>query len=461
MSRTSPIATLIGLALVGVVLRLPWALMRPWPWDWDAAYYRLTARSVASGEGGRLDVLWTLAAPEAGLGGPPDLYWLPLPSRILVPEIALGGSGLLTIFVLVAAIGPLTWMLARDLELPPTTAFVAGLLAATGGAWIRQLGSTDVYALTAIIGAIAWIGIARRRWALTLVAAAVLALTRNDGFLLGLAFSLGFVGWRALAVGAAGPVVTALWWLRGALVGGETFWKLRQASAWATSYEAIFLGSEQAPTLTERALAVLEAFWGVAFSWGWAAMLLFIPLFVWGVWSMRRRVTAWPFLAAFIVVPILTAILAPAVTLGGTLERTGTALLPMHAVILGVGIDQLATRMRDWRDYHPWFTRGLMVLAWGACAGWTGATFVMKQPPLPDCAMWDVVPQGERAFVREPLLHAWVCDAPSALLMDEVPADVVEQLSKEHAVSWAMPYPAAPRSLSTWEEVRPGVYRAP
>ena len=101
-------ATPIALAVLGVALRLPWAILRPWPWDWDAAYYRLTARSVTEGRGGSLDVLWTLAAPEAGLGGPPDLYWLPLPSRILVPEIALGGNGLVTVILLAALVGPLT-----------------------------------------------------------------------------------------------------------------------------------------------------------------------------------------------------------------------------------------------------------------------------------------------------------------------------------------------------------------
>ena len=346
-------ATPIALAVLGVALRLPWAILRPWPWDWDAAYYRLTARSVTEGRGGSLDVLWTLAAPEAGLGGPPDLYWLPLPSRILVPEIALGGNGLVTVILLAALVGPLTWQLAKSLGLRSETALVAGILAATGGAWIRQLGSTDVYALTAVLGAMALLGVSRKRWELAALAVAAVALVRNDGFLMGMALATGFRGWRALAVAAIGPLVTALWWARGALVGGDTFWTLRQSSAQAMTYDAIFLGPDGAPTLAERGLAAIDAMWGVAFLWGWAAMLLFAPLLAWGAWKGRDQPIVWPWLAGFVVVPIITGILAPAVTLGGTLERTGIALLAAHAVFLAIGLGALADRLHAWRGYHP------------------------------------------------------------------------------------------------------------
>jgi len=456
MSRPPlPLATPIGLALLGVVLRLPWAWLRPWPWDWDAAYYRLTAQSLARGEGGRLDTIWTLAAPEAGLGAPPDLYWLPLPSRILVPEVLLGGSGLITVILLAGLIGPLTWWLARSLDLHARDAFVAGALAATGGAWIRQLGSTDVYALTAVLGVVALLGITRGRWLWAVLAVAGLALTRNDGFLMGLALAAGFRGWRAVAVGATGPVVTALWWARSAWVGGETFWTLRRASAQATTYDAIFLGPDGAATLVERVLAIVDATWGVAFLWGWVPMLLFAPLLAWGAWRLRRGPLAWPWLAGFVAVPILTAVLAPAVTLGGTLERTGIALLAAHAVLLAAGLGALADRLQDWRGYHPWFTRGALLLAWGACAGWTGATFLKQQAPLPDCTVWDQVPDGQRAFVTEPLLHAWACDAPAALWMPGLTPERARALSRDYRVCYAF----IEEPPAGWQPVAEGVWR--
>lgn len=461
-SEPLPLAPIAGLAAVGALLRVPWAFLKPWPWDWDAAYYRLTARSLVAGDGGRLDVLWTLAAPEAGLGAPPDLYWLPLPSRILVPEVLLGGSGLLTVALLAAALGPLTYVLAGQVGLSRAPAFMAGLLAATGGAWIRQLGSTDVYALTAVLGAIGLLGVARRQSWVTAAAIVALCLTRNDGFFLGIALAAGFGGWRMLALGALGPLVTAGWWIRSALVGGETFWAMRRASGTATEYAHIFLGSQPDPSVADRAFATLDALWGVGFLWVWAGLFLFFPLIFWGAWRRRDGPLVWPWLVGFIAAPIATALLAPAVTLGGTLERSGIALLPVHAIFIAVAVEALAARLHTWRDYHPWFTRSLLVLGWGIYAGWTGATFLLQQPADPDCARWEVIPDGQRAFVEHPLLHHEQCGAPAALYLEGLAPAQLEELVEVYRVCDAfIATDGAPPGLEGWSSVGPGHWRAP
>ncbi|MFK7928385.1 MAG: hypothetical protein AB8H79_09350, partial [Myxococcota bacterium] len=284
----SDIATLISLALLGVVLRLPWAWLRPWPWDWDAAYYRLVAKNLASGSLAGPQSMWTLAAPEAGLGAPADLYWMPLPSWILVPEMWLSGTGLVTIIALAAGLGPLTYSLTRSMNLSAPTAFVSGCLAATGGAWIRQLGTTDVYVLTAMLGLVGALGVAKNRWVWVALAIIGLSLTRNDGFLMGFAFAAGLAGWRAVGVAALGPLTTALWWARSAWVGGDVFWTLRRASGSALTYEDIFLGVAQTPSIGARAFASVQALWGVGFLWLWAPLFLFLPLLVWGAIMIRK-----------------------------------------------------------------------------------------------------------------------------------------------------------------------------
>lgn len=456
------IATLGSLALLGVVLRVPWAWLKPWPWDWDAAYYRLVARNLAQGDPAGPDSLWTLAAPEAGLGGPADLYWMPLPSWVLTPEIALGGAGLITVALLAALLGPLTYWITRAMNLSVPTAFVAGCLAATGGAWVRQLGTTDVYALTAVLGSVGLLGVVKGRWTWVALAIAGLALTRNDGFLMGFALAAGLTGWRIAAAAAVGPLVTGAWWTRSAWIGGDTFWTLRRSSGWALSYEDIFLGVEAAPALSARVWASVEALWAVGFVWLWAPLFLFVPLLIWGALMLRRTPVLRTWAVGFVVVPLATAALAPAVTMGGTLERTGIALLGAHAIVLAAGVAAAAGRLEELRGYHRWFTRGAVLLCWAGVVGWTAATFVNLHPEHPDCSLWSGVPDDELAFVPDPLLHEWQCGRAAALRLDEMTADRADELADRYGARWVFARSETPpEAFEGWQPAGRHRWRKP
>lgn len=455
---------LLGLAFLGVVLRALVQLVSPAPWDWDAAYYRLVARNIAENRGSVIDGVWTLAAPPTTLPGPADLYWMPLPSRILVPEFLTGAGtgGLVTIAILGGLIGPLAFWLAREAGFERDVAWTAGVFAAIGGAWCRLLATTDVYALTAILGGLALIGVLRQNWRMAAAAAMLLALTRNDGFLVGLCLGLGFTGWRIAVVGLAGPVGTALWTLRNHVVGGDAFWTGRKAAAAALTYEDVFRGVDVAPALDDRAWAAFEALRGVLLAWAWPSIVLFTPLLLWGAWSLRRHPLMRVWLPIFFVVPVLTAVLAPVTVFGGTLERTGIALLPAHALLLAVGTHALAARLHAWRGYHPLFVSGTLLVLWAAGSGWVTANLLMNQEPIPDCAPWDRVPDGRLGLVAHPLKHDWHCRRAGVLLLSETPVDEVEALVERwnvcHALTEADPEGPRPEG---WDDLGEGLLQHP
>jgi hypothetical protein len=454
--------SLLGLATLGAVLRVVFQITRPAPWDWDAAYYRIVARNIASGRGAVIDGVWTLAAPPASLPGPADLYWMPLPSRLLVPEMTLGGGagGLVTIALIGALMGPLAWWLAREAGVDRSVAWTAGAFAAVGGAWCRLLATTDVYALTALLGGLALIGVLRQQWRLAAAAALLLALTRNDGFLVGLCLGLGFVGWRMAAVGLAGPLGTALWTLRNHLVGGDTFWTGRRAAAGALSYTDVFRGVDVAPTIAERSWATVEALQGVLLAWAWPSIIVFAPLLLWGAWVMRRDRLVRVWLPIFVAVPILTALIAPVTVFGGTLERTGISLLAAHAVLLAVATHALAERLQRWRGYHPAFVSGVVLTLWAAGSGWVAGNLLINQEPIPDCTAWAAVPGDRLALVSDPLKQDWHCGRSGVLLLDDTPASTLAALVARWDVCHAIVGPDDPRP-DDWAAVADGVLQHP
>ncbi len=232
--------TPLGLWALGVLVHGAWALTVAGPTDWDPAYYSEVAANLAAGEGAVTRAAWLHAWLPSALPQPADLHWMPLPSRVLVPEALLGGWGQVTTVLLGACWAPLAWALARALGAAPGVALLAGVLGASGLGYARFLSTPDSIALYGVVGSVGWLALARSRLSERSlpVWAALAALTRGDGFLLGLAWS----GPRRWWAGLAGLGAFAAWQLRGVAVGGERFLALRRSVASAVSPEGAACG---------------------------------------------------------------------------------------------------------------------------------------------------------------------------------------------------------------------------
>jgi hypothetical protein len=177
----------LGLALLGLLWHGLWATTVPGPLDWDPAYYRDVAQHILAGEGAVSGAAWQAALTAGPLPVPADLHWMPLPSRVLLPGLALwpARGDQLTTALLAAAWAPLAWALARALGLRPAAAALAGLWAATGLGWVRFLSTPDVFALYGVIGAVGWLAVLRGATGWAAASAVAAALSRGDGFLFG------------------------------------------------------------------------------------------------------------------------------------------------------------------------------------------------------------------------------------------------------------------------------------
>lgn len=449
------------LAALGVGMRLGWAAWSPTPWDDDALYYQLVADNIVAGRGAVTDAVFILAAPPAALPAAADVYWMPLPSRVIVPLTALLGElgGPLTAALLGAVAAPLAWLLARDsLSAPARVAGLAGLLAASGGYLLRPLSTADCHALTAALGALGFWAVSRQRLGPAVLAAAGLALTRSDGFLLAAALGLALPLRRGALVAGAGLAATGLWTLRIAAVAGTPAVAAKGLAGRATRYSDLFTGQVADVRLPERLARAGEAMaTALPDYWGLSTLGLFAPLLLWGAWRHRQQpwVRAWA--AAFLGLPVLSCVLAPIVVEHGTLHRTGAALLAPSAVLLAAGIDALVSWLHDRRGYPRLPALGFVAIVYLGCSVWLGLLLRAAEGSPPDCA---ALPGEGPVFTTDPLRVAYHCRRPAVAYSAEVPAETLAQLQARYGVCWAMTA-RPPDNLPGWAPGEAGVWHHP
>ncbi len=386
----------------GLLVHALWALAVPGPSDWDPAYYSEVARHIAAGHGAVTNAAWLHAALPASLPQPADLHWMPLPSRVLVLEAWLGGWGQVTTVLLGALWAPLAWALARAVGAPGRTAVLAGLLAATGLGYARFLSTPDSIALYGVLGGLGFLAVATQHRSLPLVAAAA-ALTRGDGFLLGLAWS--GRGHRLLA-GAAGLLAFAGWQARGLWLGGERFLALRGSTAQALFPEGATCAAP-ASGLGERLHTVGGELLDVLVVPLIAGAGLVPLLALVGAWTLRTQPVVRRGAAYTLLFPPIVIALAPAVGGSGTVFRSLSAVAPLACALAAVGI---AAWIRA-RALHPGVAAALGLAVAGTSV--TMGVLYTRSAPERD---W-VCPEAEGAvFASDPFFVAFACDQPAVLL---------------------------------------------
>lgn len=454
----------------------------PEPGLWDASYYRGVASSIARGHGAVTGALWTLLQQPVALPMPADLYWMPLPSRVLVPGIWLSAThGADAVSVLLAASwAPLAWALARGVGCGPRGAMGAGLLALVGGMYARQAAMPDCFGLVGTLGGLGFLAVQRGSWRGAATVAVLVALSRSDGALFGPALALG-LPWRsgpalgrAVLVASAGPIASVAWQARNfALVGGEAL-RLRAATATAPGIDALLLG--RAPEhlgLQERLASLVAHLPDLAAAW-LAPGAVVLPLLaaaglVLGGGGALRR----PFLAWWLLLPPALTLLAPGAAHNGAIYRSGAAAFPALCALAALGLSGLNRRAVASRGYHPAFLPALL-----GVASVGGALFLARssaEPPLPAdlCAPLASVPAGAPVFAWHPLAVDARCGHRAVVLLSGASPEQVAALALRYDLRHAVLAPPGherpalagpadlPRLLPGWQAITPTLWAAP
>ncbi|HSG85170.1 MAG TPA: glycosyltransferase family 39 protein, partial [Candidatus Limnocylindrales bacterium] len=385
----------IALYALAVLARAVMAAGFPDPAYPDAFYYTEVARSLGGGQGFSVDFVWIFAEVGGTIPADPVLpipsnaHWMPLPSILAAPFIALlgdGGAGQLASYVLVGALAaPLTWAIARDLGAPSWLAAGAGAIVAVPGMLAPFMAQPDNFGLyQPLVTAALWFG-ARglrgepRLFALAGLLAGFATLSRNDGVLvlaaLGLVWLVDrFLAWKsrgarppaiplstAVACVALFVLVMAPWWLRQLAVfgtispsaaSGKVLF-IRDIGEWnsitAPADLGWLLGQGLGPLVASRVggfVAALTIFVVLGTS------VVLAPFAVIGAWARRRDGRLAPF---YVYAGLLFAAntLAFAVHVpGGTFIHSACALVPYTAILalegIVVAVRWIARRRATW-----------------------------------------------------------------------------------------------------------------
>ncbi|NOY25396.1 MAG: hypothetical protein GXP62_05940 [Oligoflexia bacterium] len=481
--RTLPRTPLLLLCL-GLVVHGAWALTLPGPIDWDPAAALEVARALARGQGAVSRATWSLALlplAEAHQGLTPAwLHWMPLPSLVTVPAVALfgePGSRLMSVF-LGACWAPLAWALSRALGQESTAlgrdraALLAGLLAAAGGGYARFLSTPDSIALYGLVGSLGWLAVARARTAATGTAtalataltAALAALTRGDGFLLAPCLALGL--WRqgqrrgAVLTAFAGPIAAAVWWGRNWSVAGDTALSMRRAAANAVDLVGLVGGQPAVlglgPRLAHLATATPGLF-KVAFAVG-LGILPILALF--GAWRQRLSPVVLGAASYLVAMPALTLIAAPGVAGSGTPFRSGAALFPLACALASSASIWLGDQARARRAYPSAFVPGLVLLAFALGSIGAGLMTRAARPHATvDCQALAPVPAQAPLLAADPLLVTALCDRPATVIPASLDPDAVQALAQRVGAHFALVAPSGSASAGLNQDQAPAILR--
>ncbi|MFK7927342.1 MAG: hypothetical protein AB8H79_04090 [Myxococcota bacterium] len=415
------------------------------PNQWDSAYSWEVARHIARGEGAVTDAIWAMAWQPHTVRHPADLHWSPLPSRVLVPALWISESWRFVqlVPVLLAALwGPLAVLWARRLRASRTLQVLAGLMAATGLGALPFLGVPDSVGLFGVLGAGALLTASQGHvWRCALLCA-LAALTRGDGFLLGLACAVSLPWSRAIWPAVAGLAATAGWSLRSYALVGTSFFELRGRVSDARAVGDLLL--LHAPP----DLGVLARLEGMAASLPMSFVLGvlqtgLIPaaLAVIALWGRRRDRSLWAVPAFVIVVLLVDNALAPGVASKGTIYRSLGATLPVVAALSMVGA-------RDVLRGLPSFVVPSIVAIAGVLISQNVARSMSGAfTTYDDCGALSAagVPPGAPVLAYEPLHVTARCEHPAVQIPPDATSADLADLAIRYQIQWAVVAPVEHR----------------
>ncbi len=464
----------------------------------DSYYYVEVARSIAAGHGLSVDFIWIFAEVGARIPDVPSLpipsnaHWLPLSSLLQAPFIVVLGPTALASALPGMLIGsfadPLTWAIARDAGSAANAARAAGILIAIPGAVTVFMVQPETFAITMpLVAATLWAA-ARglrgdgRAFIFAGFLAGVLALTRNDGVLLGGTLGLIWLGdrirqlrmrrgthsWsriddrRPLTVAAgvlalaAFLIVIGPWWARQLAVfgsisptssSGAALW-IKDFREWnsivADTSLSAFLAQGIGPIVASRVAGLTSAL--TIFSVLVCSVVL-VPFLLLGILAKRRSVAFQPWFAYSFVVFAGATLLYPVHVPGGTFIHTAIGLAP-HATILSIEgvvalVGLISARRSTWnRDQAGG------VFLWGIIALVVGIAVVFGRPvqvgwdnirhPRVGLATYlesQAVPKDDRILSIDAGGIKYFTGHPGVVTPDD-PIEVIESVARAYSIRW-------------------------
>ncbi|MCL5256915.1 MAG: glycosyltransferase family 39 protein [Chloroflexi bacterium] len=262
------VIALFGLAL-GVRLLFARAVVFP-PLD-DPAYYVKVAENLAAGRGLQIDVIWNFNPVFPAISHPSNEFWMPLPSLVMWPFLALFGDNLWAAqipgLLAGALLAPLAFLAGRLLFHEAAGPYVASILALGAAVLVAlnpvlayQSATMDSSALFALLSIVAIFllalpGRGNRRFLLSGLACGLAYLATSSGlflilavlgWLLGQAALLRFRKGVAVRVAPLGlallgmGIVVAPWLVRNYLIFGFLTSPAGLQSVFATDYAYLF-----------------------------------------------------------------------------------------------------------------------------------------------------------------------------------------------------------------------------
>jgi len=391
---------LLFLLCLALIVRLLTACLLTGPPYMDAYYYTAGAYRLAEGHTLTEPFLWHYLDDPAGLPHSGFLYWMPLPSILAAPFVALVGRSFLAVqlpFVLLSALLPLvSYSLAWRIAESRRHAWAAGLLTLFSGFFTPFWVLPETFVPFALFGSLAlWIAARPGKWTAPLAAGLLVGLahlTRADGFLLlpvvALApllspqsrtrrktWSLVIGNWSLLILGYL--FVMAPWFLRNLNVIGAPLSPAGTKTLWLTDYDDIFcyncdlsLRSYLAWGWPNILQSKLFALWtNLQRLLAEDFMVFLLPFSIIGLYRLRRRIS---FALSLVYLFLIYSTHSLAFTFpgwrGGLFHSSGVLLPFLHAAAV-VGLDAsvrwAARRRRGWnlRQAQAVFTAGIVVLA--------------------------------------------------------------------------------------------------
>ena len=377
--------------LVALVVRTLFASTLRFPTPEDTAYYVGVARNVVEGRGLVSDAIWSFQTPPLDFPRPAFEVWLPLPSLLALPAMAVLGPTFAAAkvgAVLVGSLVPvLAWRLAADVAeergLPVgrarTLALGAGLTAAVYLPLVlfgALPDSTMPFALLTLIATLLMTRILVRppegsvvrdgRLLGLGIVLGLAALTRNEVVWLALTW-VGLVWWsgprgrRVALIGVPAAVALLLfvpWLVRDWLVFGNPL--PGQALTNALSITGFDIFAWKDPPTLARYLAIgparlvqlrIDGLWhdlvNVLLAPGFPVALIGLIALP---WSGRAR-SLRPLVIVSIVTFAVTGLLFPVSTTWGTFLHAAGAIQVLLVISALVGLDALIGQVGVWRGW--------------------------------------------------------------------------------------------------------------
>jgi hypothetical protein len=442
----------------------------------DPAFYLSVARNVVAGRGLVIDALWSYRGGFPAVTHPAFEHWMPLPSLLMVPCMALLGAtlraGQIPGLLMGTALAPLTYLLGRGC-LGRKMALIAGLLVACNATLAYQSASADSAAPYALVGLLALWAISGRRWVLAGLLVGLGYLTRADGLLLAIV-ALGMLLWAAYQERWPWRQgLVALWMIIGGwmLVVGP--WLVRQWFAFGTpvplpavevalmpGYLAFFRYPPDAGPPVSGA-----AFWGLR----WAGLghnlgVFLVTTFPWGVLGvvglayLWNRDQVWRGSAAYsLLLFLFTALVFPVTTLAGTYYHSLGATVPFLALgavtVIAAGLRWMAIRRSVRRTYLDVAIAALLALAVGQMILSLPAVAQRhreEQATFAAAASWleNNVAANAAIMTTQPHTLHWVTSRLAIVLPPNDPPHAAQMAARVYGAEWLVitqtwgPYPA-------------------